>query len=35
MDHVIVPEFSSGAMENVGCITYLEAIIFKTQPSAR
>jgi len=28
-DQVFVPEFSSGAMENVGCVTYHESYLFK------
>eukprot|EP00915_Cephaloidophora_sp_WS-2016_P011149 GHVH01016441.1.p1 GENE.GHVH01016441.1~~GHVH01016441.1.p1 ORF type:complete len:911 (+),score=140.48 GHVH01016441.1:85-2817(+) len=33
MDHVIVPEFNMGAMEQVGCITYTEKYLFKVPPS--
>ena len=32
IDHVISPEYNFGAMENVGCITYTEHILFKTIP---
>lgn len=34
MDHIICPEYNWGAMENVGCITYTENILFKSEPSA-
>ena len=30
LDSVICPEYNFGAMENVGCITYTEGILFKT-----
>ena len=29
IDLVFVPEFVSGAMENVGCVTFHESFIFK------
>lgn len=32
LDSVICPEYNFGAMENVGCITYTEHILFKTAP---
>ena len=35
VDAVICPEYNFGAMENVGCITYTESILFKTTPSRR
>ena len=28
-DQVFVPEYNSGAMENVGCVTYNEAYLFR------
>jgi len=30
-DQVFVPEFNSGAMENIGCITYNEAYLFRSK----
>mmetsp|Transcript_17088 Transcript_17088/g.16965 ORF Transcript_17088/g.16965 Transcript_17088/m.16965 type:complete len:690 (+) Transcript_17088:656-2725(+) len=33
-DQVFVPEFNSGAMENVGCVTYREDYLFRDPPSA-
>ena len=33
LDSVICPEYNFGAMENVGCITYTENILFKTDPT--
>ena len=32
-DQVFVPEFNMGAMENVGCITYSERMIFRDPPT--
>ena len=32
LDSIICPEYNFGAMENVGCITYTERILFKKQP---
>jgi aminopeptidase N len=29
-DHVFVPEHNYGAMENVGCVTYNEAYVFRS-----
>ena len=38
-DQIFVPEYNSGAMENVGCVTYNEAYLFRDnadgQPAAR
>ena len=33
-DQVIVPEFPSGAMENVGAVTFSEDYVFKSKPTA-
>src|SRR4029077_21050365 len=30
-DQLFVPEFNSGAMENAGCVTYLEDYIFRSR----
>ncbi|HXJ66113.1 MAG TPA: M1 family aminopeptidase, partial [Actinomycetota bacterium] len=30
-DQVFVPEFNSGAMENIGCVTYNEAYVFRSK----
>jgi aminopeptidase N len=30
-DQLFVPEFKAGAMENAGCVTYLEAYIFRSR----
>ena len=30
-DQLFVPEYNSGAMENVGCVTYNEAYLFRDQ----
>jgi aminopeptidase N len=32
-DQVFVPEYNSGAMENVGCVTYNEAYLFRDAPT--
>jgi aminopeptidase N len=32
-DQVFVPEYNSGAMENVGCVTYNEAHLFRDPPT--
>jgi aminopeptidase N len=32
-DQVFVPEYNSGAMENVGCVTYNEAYLFRDPPT--
>ena len=32
-DHVFVPEFNMGAMENPGCITYNETYLFRSTPT--
>ena len=32
-DQVFVPEYNSGAMENVGCVTYNEAYLFHDPPT--
>jgi len=32
VDSIICPEYNFGAMENVGCISYTEHILFKTDP---
>jgi aminopeptidase N len=32
-DQIFVPEFNSGAMENVGCVTYRDQYVFKDPPS--
>ena len=34
LDHVFAPEFATGAMENVGLITYHEQFIFRSRPTA-
>ena len=31
-DQVFVPEYNSGAMENVGCVTYNELYLFRDPP---
>lgn len=33
MDHVYAPEFATGAMENVGLITYNEGYLFRSPPT--
>jgi len=33
-DQVFVPEFSAGAMENPGCVTFNERYLFRTSPTA-
>ncbi len=33
-DQVFVPEYNSGAMENVGCVTYNEAHLFRDPPTS-
>ncbi len=30
-DQVIVPEFNAGAMENAGCVTYYEGVIYRSR----
>src|SRR6476646_11402964 len=30
-DQVFVPEFNSGAMENIGCVTYNEVYVFRSK----
>jgi len=35
VDSVICPEYNFGAMENVGCITYTEQILFKSEPTRK
>ena len=30
-DQLFVPEFNAGAMENAGCVTYLEAYVFRSK----
>lgn len=32
-DQIWVPEFNQGAMENVGCVTFSEAYIFREKPT--
>jgi hypothetical protein len=32
-DQIFVPEYNSGAMENVGCVTYNEAYLFRDPPT--
>ena len=31
-DQIFVPEFNAGAMENAGCVTFLEDYIFRSKP---
>ncbi|HEV2635104.1 MAG TPA: aminopeptidase N [Actinocrinis sp.] len=33
-DQVFVPEFSSGAMENAGCVTFAEEMLFRSKTTA-
>ena len=30
-DQLFVPEFNAGAMENAGCVTYLETYVFRSK----
>lgn len=30
-DQVFVPEFNEGGMENVGCVTYTEKLLYKDE----
>ncbi len=32
-DQIFVPEFNAGAMENAGCVTFLEDYVFRSKPS--
>ena len=31
-DQIFVPEFNAGAMENAGCVTFLEDFVFRSKP---
>lgn len=31
VDHVMCPDYKYGAMENVGCITYADNLLFKAK----
>lgn len=33
VDHIFCPDYKYGAMENVGCITYTDAIMCRKEPS--
>ena len=35
VDHLAIPDFAFGAMENLGCITYREAALLASMPEAR
>ena len=35
VDHIALPDFAQGAMENLGCITYREAALFVIPPRRR
>jgi len=32
-DQIFVPEFNAGAMENAGCVTFLEDYVFRSKPA--
>ncbi|WP_084039515.1 aminopeptidase N [Demequina sp. NBRC 110053] len=32
-DQIFVPEFNAGAMENAGCVTFLEDYVFRSKPT--
>lgn len=32
-DQIFVPEFNAGAMENAGCVTFLESYVFRSKPT--
>lgn len=32
-DQIFVPEFNAGAMENVGCVTFTDDLVFRSRPS--
>lgn len=33
-DQIFVPEYNAGAMENAGCVTFRDAYVFRTRPTA-